>query len=165
MAAWKAIRVWRRFRLAGSRTLVVAATFFLLIPHFACQCANGQVMLFCLPGHCGAMCAGASCGEGRVCCQKKHCCHQAKGSSGSKKPSHTVPSASRHPCCTLVWEAQTPVTVPAVADVDTAPTMAIWVLHQPIDLAGVERQPCQHVPLDPCPPPIDLVIAQLRLTI
>ena len=153
----------RQTRLFGSRSLSFAAAFILLVPHFACHCADGRIKPFCLPGHCGSCKAGCS---GHSCCSgKTRCAKQQASSCGHQGKSESQPSAHKAPCCRLVVEAQTPITAPVVADSSLSQTCDSWLIGDTADLSQLAADRWQHAPVDASPPPLDLVITQLRLTI
>lgn len=79
--------------------------------------------------------------------------------------SDSTPTASSVPCCRLVVEAQTPVTPPVVADFIPSVAVDTWLVIESVDLSRLAFVVWQHLLIDASPPPDDLVITQLRMTI
>jgi hypothetical protein len=147
------MQIIRRF---GSRSLAFTAAAILLVPQFACQCADGSVKPFCLPSNC----------DSSIKLTQHSCCQQRQ--MGCCKVAHATPcgsAASSASCCRLIVDAQTPATTPVVVD------HVLWLatdgvlLILPLDHPGLTFAQWRHARLDASPPPIDLVITQLRLTI
>ena len=154
----------RIFRLASARSLAFVAAAFLLIPHFACHCADGRIKPFCIPGRCDRVC-GSSSGEKASCCSERSCCaRQARNDGDSKQGDPSEPTASTVPCCALVVDALTSVTAPVTVDFSPIPAVA-WVADRPVELASLIANRWRHAPVDSFHPPDDIVIRQLRITI
>lgn len=136
-----------RTRLIGGKLIALVVAAFLAAPSFACHCADGRVKPFCIPGHCG------DCSEGHSCCQ------------ADKSETCSGPTASKIPCCQFVIDAATPATTSAVAKVAQSPVVDSWIHSQAVDLLCATVANVRRAHIDISPPPVDIVITQLRLTI
>ena len=154
----------RLFRVAGARLLALVAAAFLLIPHFACHCADGRVKPLCVPGHCDRMC-GSSDSKSASCCSEKPCCGAHAADSKATQGSPAESTASTVPCCTLVVDAPAVVIVPVTVDAPPVPVAVAWVIDRPVDMEGLAANQLRHAPVDSLHPPDDIVIRQLRITI
>jgi hypothetical protein len=65
----------------------------------------------------------------------------------------------------LVVDAPTPLTAPIVVEFAPAPIIDYCCIAQSIDFSRITIAHWQREAIDTSPPPIDIVITQLRLTI
>lgn len=163
--------VSREARLFGSWVVIGLNAILLTVPHFACRCADGRIKPFCIPGRCtdcDTTGTGRGCGghHGASCCAKSNYSAESESSFPSHQRSEeSAPTVSQLPCCKLVVQPSPPVTqhvvtkfIPTIAALD-------WLVEQPLDTSRLAFVVWQHRLIDDSPPPDDLVITQLRLTI
>jgi hypothetical protein len=147
--------LWR----VSSRQLAVVAALLLLVPPVACQCADGRIRPFCLPLYCLDS-ASQVCHATQSCCsgnESHSCCQQTNLPGG--------PTASKTPCCRLIVQDQAPITLPTVSEGRTVDSLDVWFVDPVLDCSNLAVSPARLESLDFSPPPLDLVIVQLRLTI
>lgn len=165
MGFLRAIPRKRLLRSVATRTLAVIAIALLVIPQFACHCADGQVKLFCVPGKCGRAC-GSVVAEKPSCCASRPCCRAKSLDHGNQsKHDRTEPSCSKIPCCKLVLTTQPPGAVTFVMELPSASDAVLPLADLPLDLGCQEAKLWQHVPVESIHPPDDIVIRLLHITI
>jgi hypothetical protein len=173
--ALRRLFVSREARLFGSWVVIGLNAFLLVIPHFACRCADGRIKPFCIPGRCtdcettgtGRGCSGrqgARCCSKTTCCAKATCCTEPKATVPSHQQSEE-PTVSQLPCCKLVMQSSPPVTQHTVTEFIPSIDLHDWIVDLPVDPSRLAFVLWQHRLVDDSPPPDDLVITQLRLTI
>lgn len=158
----------RRFAAScrTQRSFAVVLSVALLLPNFACRCADGREIPFCMPGACGRCVApgGDSASPVHSCCGKRsgcQCC--TKSCDQGTGDGFSAPGS----CCQLVIHAKS----------GTEPAQKVQLdLHQPIiHLFAVEPLPGliaavtadwnRPFDIEQGPPPVDYVITQLCLTL
>jgi hypothetical protein len=152
----------RANRLRYGRALAFVAATLLILPSFACRCADGRLKPFCLPGRC-LSCVQLT--SSHSCCSHKRCCGSAHSNSRCGSPS-AQSTVKKIPCCRLVVGAPTPAIVSVAFDMGCLPLIDCWLSDRYVSgLTAVDVANRQQAAVDTSPPPLDLVIAQSRLTI
>jgi hypothetical protein len=144
------------FQPLGRQSLAFTAAALLLVPPVACQCADGSVRPFCSPGRCASSTDKACHGD------KGYCATTQTGGCCQKKHPPTGPVASKSTCCKLIVQDSPPVTIPVMSDSPVSSICEAWLIAPATDLTATHWW---HAPLATPPPPVDIVITQLRLTI
>ena len=141
----------------AGKLLAILAALTLFVPPFACQCATGEVIPFCIPGYCGRMCGDQR--ETSACCAKS-CCQA--GRQGNQEIELATRSSSS--CCHLIVQSQPPATKIVTQNIDSGVAIHPAFLVQGFSLDDF-NDGSRPIQIDTSPPPIDRVIVQLRLTI
>jgi len=152
----------RQIRLLGGRATAFAAAVLLVVPSFACHCSDGHIQSFCLPGHCTSCCRDSA---QHSCCRARTCCEKNQDENCGHGNGYKEATAGKLRCCHLVIGAPTPATTPVAVDFVPSQVVDSWLVSQLVDLLGLAIGHRQQALADTSPPPIDLVITQLRLTI
>lgn len=156
----------RQLLVAAGRFLTIIVVALLVIPQFACHCADGNVKLFCVPGKCGRVC-GHLASEKSTCCASRASCCSGKASNRSER-SHgdgAEPSVSKIPCCKLVITTQPPSAGNSVIEMPSTTDAAFCFAELPLDMGCLEAKLWQHVPVESIHPPDDIIIRLLHITI
>ena len=149
----------------ASRSIIVLALCLpLIIPPFGCQCANGQIKLGVIPGHCGVAKPLSLCSTqpGKLCC-----CYAAANLTASQSGKGDFVVCPRN-CCQL-WVNSIPALISANFDLNfgTDQDLGLFIeLMAGGNLAIAPSHLDNH--LYPCfcsLPPIDRVVTFLHLTI
>jgi hypothetical protein len=150
-------------RVVASRSFVLMTMVLLLVPQFACQCADGHVSLYCIPGKCGGGCVSAVV-KPRSCCNPRPCCQRQNRREQGREDGSDL-CIKKIPCCKLVVTSSGPRTAPTTFDV-LLPNAAIpFMIERPLDFGCIRGQQWRNRPFDSMHPPDDIIIKQLRLTI
>lgn len=156
----------RQLRTAGARALAVLAVALLVIPQFACHCADGNIKLFCVPGKCGRVCGQLPSEKSSCCASHALCCSgKSPGRSERNHDDGTVPSVSKIPCCKLVITTQPPGAGSSLMEMPSATDAAFCFVDLPLDMGCLEAKLWQHVPVESIHPPDDIIIRLLHITI
>lgn len=156
----------RQLLVAAGRFLAIIVVALLVIPQFACHCADGNIKLFCVPGKCGRVC-GQLASEKSSCCASRASCCSGKGQSHSERSPHdgSESNVSKIPCCKLVITTQPPSVGNPVMEMPSAMDAAFCLADLPLDMGCLEAKLWQHVPVESIHPPDDIVIRLLHITI
>ncbi len=156
-------------------SLVVLPAFFLgTLPHTACICADGHREEFCKAAACRSIASGSSttacCGcsccqnrgsdQGRSCCKDK-CCERPTGSTA---PAGGL-TAKTGTCCQPIVEAPAPAATSSKAELGAKADFVAAVVPFPSAILANEIRPVMEPIGYSTPPPLDVVIVFLHLTI
>lgn len=154
--------------------LLIPAIVMSSMPKTACICSDGHRELFCAAMACRALhvqktessACGCSCCEvthdahSKGCSHPKTCC-----SNNGTQPAPDGVSALNGCCCHPLIEAPAPVVVSKRAEQPTENSLALSADSLPVLLAAIELYPAFLRNNTSAPPPLDVVIVYLHLTI
>lgn len=148
------------------RPLAALLSLVLLLPNFACRCADGTEIPFCVPGGCGRCQAPRSSPAPHACCAKqikRSCCSQAK----THGPDYGCRLTGEGRCCQLVIHSQSECPAPQKVRLQSHGLLAYCSALEPLPgvIAAVVNPLGSSLDPGQRPPPLDLVIAHLRLTL
>lgn len=166
-------RVWKLSHACRERVLSLAllpAFLFGTLPHSACICADGHREQFCKTAACRSIADGSN---PAACCGCTCCRDRGSELSGTccqgKSRSDTQPAdglaATTNDCCHPIVESPSPAAAPSKAELAMESTMVATV--EPLVSFAFAKgvQLARHWSDSAKPPPPDLVILFLHLTI
>jgi hypothetical protein len=139
------------------------------MPHTACICADGHREVVCpaMAGRFTLQCSNAGARSERSCCSEKvGCCSKASCCRGRQsRPPASGLFAKTGSCCHPIVEAPAPVAPTSKGDVATTSALAATAQSPPSILLANDFPRAYQQVAHSTPPPLDVVIVYLRLTI